>query len=111
MALVPGTGIPMHIHPFAEFFYVLEGAVEVNGLDGDGRRTTWRAAVGEGALAPANMPHGLHNGSDASARFLSVATFEHEEAFNRIERAMAEPVAPRDRGGPERCSLGRLAAQ
>lgn len=93
MALAPGTGIPMHTHPFAEFFYVLEGAVEVNGLDGDGLRTTSRAAAGESALAPANAPHGLHNGSDAPARFLSVANFEHEEAFNRIERAMAEAGA------------------
>ena len=29
MTMAPGAEIPIHVHPFAEFFYVLEGQVDV----------------------------------------------------------------------------------
>jgi quercetin dioxygenase-like cupin family protein len=90
MELEPGSAIPVHVHPFAEFFYVLEGRVEALGLDDDGQASSRPLSSGECANVPANTPHGLRNASDRPARFLSVASFEHEEAFNRIERGMVE---------------------
>ena len=32
MAMAPSAMIPMHIHPFAEYFYVLEGTIDIMGL-------------------------------------------------------------------------------
>lgn len=93
MKLLPGTGIPEHVHPYAEFFYVLRGTVEVKGRDQHGASSGILLSEGESAVAPANSPHGLHNTSDTPATFLSVATFEHEEAFNRIAVAMKEAGA------------------
>lgn len=111
MEMAPGAGIPVHTHPFAEFFYVLEGGVEVLGLDGEGGRTALAVGAGESALAPTASPHGLRNVSAAPARFLSVASFEHEEAFNRIERAMAEAGADRLPDRQQAEMFIRLAAE
>src|ERR1700744_5461432 len=33
MTVVPGMGIPLHRHPFAEFFYVLEGTLAIGYLN------------------------------------------------------------------------------
>ena len=90
MRMDPGSGIPMHVHPFAEFFYVLEGVVDAVSLDNEGVPTSVSLSERESLNAPPNTPHGLRNTSERPARFLSVASFEHEEAFNRIERVMAE---------------------
>ena len=38
MTVVPGMGIPLHKHPFAEFFYVLEGTLSIATLEQSGRR-------------------------------------------------------------------------
>ena len=90
MRMDSGSGIPMHVHPFAEFFYVLEGVVDAMSLDSKGLPTSISLSERESLNAPSSMPHGLRNTSERPARFLSIANFEHEEAFNRIERAMAE---------------------
>lgn len=93
MQIQPGTGIPEHLHPYAEFFYVLKGSLEIRGRDQYGVSTSTALSGGESAVVPTNSPHGLHNVSDTPASFLSVATFEHEEAFNRIVVAMNEASA------------------
>jgi len=93
MSIEPGTGIPEHVHPYAEFFYVLHGDIEVRGRDEHGASTRTPLSAGESAVVPTSSPHGLHNVSGSPAKFLSVATFEHEEAFNRIEVAMREAGA------------------
>ena len=88
MTVRPGGTIPIHVHPFAEFFYVLGGSVDAMGLDGDGRLTWTSVAAGECANAPAGAPHGIKNRSPEPARFLSVASFEHEESFNDYQRLL-----------------------
>ena len=82
MRLEPGRGIPLHMHPFAEFFYVLEGRLDVMGIDDRGALEWMPVAEGESANAAINAPHGLMNRTDQAARFLSVANFQHETIFN-----------------------------
>lgn len=82
MTLAPGNEIPIHLHPFAEFFYVLEGQVDAMGIDADGRLTWTELTAGDCANAPATAPHGLKNRSAKAAKFLSVSNFEHEKSFN-----------------------------
>ena len=82
MTIKPGGAIPIHVHPFAEFFYVLQGTLDAMGLDGDGRLTWTSLAAGDSANAPAGAAHGVKNRSGDTAKFLSVASFEHEQSFN-----------------------------
>ena len=82
MTIKPGGMIPIHVHPFTEFFYVLQGRVDAMGLDDDGRLTWTSLMAGECANAPSGAPHGVENRSSDHAKFLSVAGFEHEESFN-----------------------------
>jgi len=91
MTVEPGRGIPLHMHPFAEFFYVLEGCVDIMGIDAKGTLEWVPVAEGESANAAINAPHGLLNRTDRTARFLSVANFQHETLFNEYS-AILEAV-------------------
>ena len=76
--LAPGAGIPLHKHPFAEFFYVLEGSIHFGRLNADGVLEWLVCEAGESVVAPINAPHSSQNQSDRPARVLSVANFHHE---------------------------------
>ena len=76
--LPPSAGIPLHKHPFAEFFYVLEGSINFGRLNTEGALEWLTCNAGESVLVPANAPHSTQNQSDGPARFLSVANFHHE---------------------------------
>lgn len=91
MTIAPAASVPMHVHPFAEYFFVLEGAIDVMGLGVDGAVEWTPLSKGESANAPMNAPHGIKNRSDQPGKFLSVANFQHEEAFNQIVVAMRTP--------------------
>ena len=82
MTMEPGFSLPIHVHPFPEFFYVLDGEVDAMGLDADGRLTWTPLHAGECASAPSMAAHGLKNRSSGPATFLSVSTVEHEKSFN-----------------------------
>ena len=92
MTMAPAAMIPMHIHPFAEYFYVLEGTIDIMGLAADGTIEWTSRSVGDSANAPSNAPHGIKNRSNQPAKFLSTANFQHEESFNQIVAAMDTPV-------------------
>ncbi len=85
MTMEPGHSIPIHVHPFPEFFYVLEGQVDAMGLDADGHLTWTSLQAGECANAPSTAAHGLKNRSSEPATFLSVSTIEHEASFNEYQ--------------------------
>jgi len=91
MTIKPEAKIPIHIHPFAEFFYVLDGQVDVMGIDASGALTWTPVSAGECANAPANAPHGIKNRSTQPAKFLSVANFEHEKPFNDYQALVKTP--------------------
>jgi len=76
--LPPGAAIPLHKHPFAEFFYVLEGTIQFGRLNAKDALEWLTCQAGESILAPANAPHTTQNGSDRPAWFLSVANYHHE---------------------------------
>jgi quercetin dioxygenase-like cupin family protein len=59
MVLVPGKKVPLHIHPFSEFFYVLEGRLDVMTLDSEGALKWVELSTGQCVNAPATTPHGL----------------------------------------------------
>ena len=88
MLVEPGRGIPLHMHPFAEFFYVLEGRIDIIGVDDQGAVEWTTVAEGESANAAINAPHGLMNRTDQTSRFLSVANLQHETVFNEYNEIL-----------------------
>jgi quercetin dioxygenase-like cupin family protein len=84
MELAPGQGIPLHTHPYPEFFRVLEGALDFERIGSDGQRESVRCREGECVHAPINAPHGCTNRSDRPARFLDVSIYYHEAILNEV---------------------------
>ena len=85
--LAPGVGIPLHKHPFAEFFYVLQGKVDFCRWNDEGVSEWLTGIPGASILAPPNAPHTFLNKSSEPARILSVSTYHHE-------RMLKEAVNP-----------------
>jgi len=79
MTLMPGYGLPLHKHPFPEFFYVLDGKVDFGRWNAAGATEWMTCGAGDSILAPPNAPHTFFNKGGQSARFLSVSTFHHEQ--------------------------------
>lgn len=97
MALPPGVGVPLHAHPFAEFFYVLAGRLDVAAVDGRGSRVWQRLEAGESVNVPSGTPHGFMNRTEAPATFLSVANHQHEALFNDYVAAVAALDSPTEK--------------
>ncbi len=77
--LAAGNGLPLHKHPYPEFFYLLEGHLDFCRWD-DAGVAQWEAcSAGISVLAPPNAPHTFFNKGDKPARFLSVSTYHHEK--------------------------------
>jgi quercetin dioxygenase-like cupin family protein len=80
--LPPGMGIPLHRHPFAEFFYVLEGNLSIRHWNNQGV-TEWDVCeAGESLLVQPNAPHAFFNKSEHPCRILNVSTYHHERMMN-----------------------------
>jgi mannose-6-phosphate isomerase-like protein (cupin superfamily) len=83
-------GIPLHRHPFPEFFYVLEGNLSMEYWNNQGV-TEWDACeAGESLVVQPNAPHTFFNKSEHPCRTLSVSTYHHE-------RMMKDAVHPEGR--------------
>ena len=78
VTLKPGFGIPLHRHPFAEFFYVVEGQIDFALMNERGEVEWVGCAAGESISVPPNAPHTFHNHSEQPAKFLGVSTYQHE---------------------------------
>ncbi len=83
MTLDPDAGIPLHKHPYPEFFYVLEGRVDFGRLGADGAQEWLQATAGESVTVPSNAPHAFQNRTGQAARFLEVSTHYHEVVFDK----------------------------
>lgn len=61
------NGPPLHVHPFEESFYILEGAFlfEINGV-------SHNTVAGDFIHVPSNAPHVFQNTTDRDARYLMV---------------------------------------
>jgi quercetin dioxygenase-like cupin family protein len=86
---LPGKRVPLHIHPFSEFFYVLEGRLDVMTLDLQGMLKWIELKSGHCVNAPATTPHGLKNRSEKEVKFLSVANYEHQRPFDDYQDWLA----------------------
>jgi quercetin dioxygenase-like cupin family protein len=89
MVLAPDKKVPLHIHPFSEFFYVLEGRLDVMTLDAEGALKWVELRSGQCVNAPATTPHGMKNRSEKAVKFLSVANFEHQKPFDDYQGWLA----------------------
>jgi len=78
VTLKPGFGIPLHRHPFAEFFYVLEGQIDFALMNEQGGVEWVDCAAGESISVLPNAPHTFHNHSEQPAKFLGVSSYQHE---------------------------------
>ena len=78
VTLKPGFGIPLHRHPFAEFFYVVEGRIDFALMNEQGEVEWVRCSAGDSISAPPNAPHTFHNHGEKPAKFLGVSTHQHE---------------------------------
>ena len=81
MVLEPGVGIPLHKHPYTEFFMVLEGEISFSRLDDKGALEWIVCHAGDIVTAPANAPHTFLNRSSEPGRFISVSTYYRESMF------------------------------
>ena len=97
----PGGGPPLHTHPSAESFTVLEGAFEFSGLD-DGQPFTIRAEPGDTVFIPAGAPHAYKAVSDIPGKTMLVLTPGGEmERFFAEAGALVTPETPAPAGPPD----------
>jgi quercetin dioxygenase-like cupin family protein len=96
MELAPGQGVPLHTHPYPEFFHVLAGTLDVERLGPDGQGEWVRCREGESVHVPINAPHGFANRSDRPARFLDTSTYYHEAILTEA----GAPVGPGAEASP-----------
>ena len=91
LTLVLGvSGDQGNLHPFPEFFYVLEGNLSIGYWNNQGV-TEWDACeAGESLVVQPNAPHTFFNKSEHPCRMLSVSTYHHE-------RMMKDAVHPEGR--------------
>jgi quercetin dioxygenase-like cupin family protein len=96
MDLLPGKGIPIHSHPYAEVFYVITGYTDFLRIDEQGQEEWVRCGPGETLIAPANALHAFHNRTDEPTRFLSSSGYYHEVSLERYGQAVDinSPLSP-----------------
>jgi quercetin dioxygenase-like cupin family protein len=102
-------GPPLHHHPFAEAFYVLDG--ELTFQLGDALRT---ATAGDFLFARSGAVHTLANRAGATARYVLVITpAGFERYFDRIaaEAVGVEPPPSARQPYPETTVVGPQIAQ
>jgi quercetin dioxygenase-like cupin family protein len=99
LPLDPGKGVPLHSHPYAEVFYILDGRVDFMRLT-DGQQGWVSCERGETLIVPPNAFHGFANRSGTPARLLSTANLLHQAFFDEASRpALATdslPASPPD---------------
>jgi quercetin dioxygenase-like cupin family protein len=88
--ITPGNGLPLHKHPFAEFFYVLEGTLDFGRWSNSGVAEWVTCGAGASVLAPPNAPHTFQNRGDQPARILSVSNYHHERMLKEAVHPQGE---------------------
>ncbi|MFC0385547.1 cupin domain-containing protein [Muricoccus vinaceus] len=91
MTLEPGDGVPLHSHPYAEIFYVLEGEVDFPRVSDSGNEWV-PAGGGETIIVPINGLHAFYNRTFKPARLLSISNQLHQRFFDAV--AEADQLAP-----------------
>jgi len=108
----PGGGPPLHTHPAAEMFMVLEGAFEFSGQD-QGELYAIRATPGDIVYIPGGAPHTYKTVSPTPGKALAVLAPGGEmerffaEAGNLLTDQSVQAVPPQP---PSEVELARLMA-
>jgi quercetin dioxygenase-like cupin family protein len=88
MNVQPGQGVPLHLHGYPEAFYILEGELEFQASDQNGKGL--KCGVGDVVLAQRGVRHAFFNRTENAARLLSMSTAAHEPFFDEIVAADRE---------------------
>ena len=85
--VMPGMGIPLHKHPFAEFSMCWKARCQLDTGTNQGT-TEWNVyEAGESLVVQPNAPHTFFNKSEHTCRLLSFCKYHHE-------RMMKDAVQP-----------------
>lgn len=97
MDLAPGVGIPVHSHPYAEVYYVIEGQTDFLRFDDHGQEEWVRCGPGDTLIVPINALHAFHNRTDKPSRFLSSSVYYHEVLLESYGKSVNvnDPLPPR----------------
>jgi quercetin dioxygenase-like cupin family protein len=97
MDLAPGSGIPLHSHPYAEVFYVIAGHTDFLRTDDYGQEEWVRCGPGDTLVAPMNALHAFHNRTGEPSRFISSSVYYHEVVLDRygLSVDVNDPLPPR----------------
>ncbi len=97
----PQGGPPLHTHPAAETFMILEGEFEFSGLD-QGERYTIRATPGDIVYIPGGAPHTYKTVSPTPGKALGVLApgGEMERFFAEVGTLVIDQSAPGVPAGP-----------
>ena len=97
----PGGGPPLHTHPSAESFTILEGGFEFTGLDG-GQPYSFRASPGDTVFIPGGAPHTYQAVGDTPGKTMLVLTPGVEmEQFFAEAGVRVTPGEPGPSGPPD----------
>ena len=84
--LAPGEGVPLHSHPYAEVFYILDGPVDFFRVVN--RKEDWiRCETGSTMILSGNTLHAFYNKGAKPCRVLGITTQLHEAFFDAVEGA------------------------
>lgn len=67
-----GSGVPLHEHPWAESFYVLEGEYELRYVDENDEEQTVAGKPGAWVHVPAGHLHAFRNANSGFSKMLSI---------------------------------------
>ena len=97
----PGGGPPLHTHPAAEAFIILEGAFEFSGLE-DGTPYAIRATPGDIVYIPGGAPHTYKTVSMSPGKALGVLApgGEMERFFAEVGTLVSDRSTPAVPAGP-----------
>lgn len=108
----PQGGPPLHTHPAAEAFIILEGEFEFSGLD-RGEPYTIHATPGDIVYIPGSAPHTYKTVSATPGKALGVLVpgGEMERFFAEVGTSVPDPsVRPVPAGPPSEAELARHMA-
>jgi quercetin dioxygenase-like cupin family protein len=84
--LAPGEGVPLHSHPYAEVFYILDGPVDFFRVM-NGKEDWIRCETGSTIVLSCNTLHAFYNKAPKPCRVLGISTQLHQAFFDAVERA------------------------
>lgn len=97
MLAFPGGGPPVHTHPSAETFVILDGEFQITGIH-DGKPYTLRAGAGDTVFVPEGEPHTYQAVGDGPGRTmllfapgLEMESFFAEAGFPITDESSAPP--------------------